>query len=49
MLPRLFGLGDPAAYAAMSKGASPYGDGHAAGRIVATLADVAGERLVSAA
>jgi UDP-N-acetylglucosamine 2-epimerase (non-hydrolysing) len=27
-------LGDPAAYARMATGASPYGDGHAAGRIV---------------
>jgi UDP-N-acetylglucosamine 2-epimerase (non-hydrolysing) len=30
-------LDDPAAYAAMATGASPYGDGHAAGRIVAIL------------
>ncbi|HSR64643.1 MAG TPA: UDP-N-acetylglucosamine 2-epimerase (non-hydrolyzing) [Xanthomonadaceae bacterium] len=32
-------LDDPAAYAAMAKGASPYGDGHAARRIVAVLRD----------
>ena len=31
-------LDDPAAHAAMAKGVSPYGDGHAAGRIVAILA-----------
>ncbi|MBY0275925.1 UDP-N-acetylglucosamine 2-epimerase (non-hydrolyzing) [Candidatus Binatia bacterium] len=31
-------LTDPAAYAAMARGVSPYGDGHAAGRIVAVLA-----------
>jgi UDP-N-acetylglucosamine 2-epimerase (non-hydrolysing) len=30
-------LTDPAAYAAMAKGTSPYGDGHAAGRIAAIL------------
>ena len=30
-------LDDPAAYAAMAKGVSPYGDGHAAGRIAAVL------------
>jgi len=32
-------LDDPQAYAAMAKGSSPYGDGHAAGRIVAVLRD----------
>lgn len=32
-------LDDPAAHAAMATGASPYGDGHAAGRIVAALQD----------
>ncbi len=31
-------LDDPSAYTAMARGVSPYGDGHAAGRIVATLA-----------
>jgi UDP-N-acetylglucosamine 2-epimerase (non-hydrolysing) len=31
-------LSDPSAYAAMSRGASPYGDGHAASRIVAAVA-----------
>jgi UDP-N-acetylglucosamine 2-epimerase (non-hydrolysing) len=31
-------LDDPAAYAAMAKGTSPYGDGHAAERIVGILA-----------
>jgi UDP-N-acetylglucosamine 2-epimerase (non-hydrolysing) len=30
-------LGDPAAHAAMARGVSPYGDGHAAGRIAAIL------------
>jgi UDP-N-acetylglucosamine 2-epimerase (non-hydrolysing) len=30
-------LDDPRAYAAMARGSSPYGDGHAAGRIVETL------------
>ena len=30
-------LDDPAAHAAMAKGVSPYGDGHAAGRIVGIL------------
>jgi UDP-N-acetylglucosamine 2-epimerase (non-hydrolysing) len=30
-------LDNPKAYAAMAKGISPYGDGHAAGKIVATL------------
>jgi len=30
-------LDDPAAYAAMARGVSPYGDGHAAGRIVGVL------------
>jgi UDP-N-acetylglucosamine 2-epimerase (non-hydrolysing) len=30
-------LDDPRAYAAMARGVSPYGDGHAAGRIVAVL------------
>lgn len=30
-------LDDPSAYAAMARGVSPYGDGHAAGRIVARL------------
>ena len=30
-------LSDPAAYAAMARGTSPYGDGHAAGRIAAIL------------
>ncbi len=42
-------LDDTAAYAAMSKGASPYGDGRAAGRIVGIIAGLAGTRLVSAA
>jgi len=31
-------LRDPAAYGRMAQGASPYGDGHAAGRIVARIA-----------
>ncbi len=31
-------LDDPAHYAALARGASPYGDGHAAGRIVAACA-----------
>lgn len=35
-------LNDPAAYRAMAVGASPYGDGHAASRIVAALARVLG-------
>ena len=30
-------LGDPAAYARMARAANPYGDGHAAERIVAWL------------
>jgi UDP-N-acetylglucosamine 2-epimerase (non-hydrolysing) len=30
-------LDDPRAYAAMARGVSPYGDGHAADRIVAVL------------
>lgn len=36
-------LDDPGAYAAMARPASPYGDGHAAGRIVAALAGAAVE------
>ena len=32
-------LSDPAAYAEMAKGVSPYGDGNAAGRIVASLVE----------
>ena len=32
-------LDDPAAYSAMARGVSPYGDGHAAERIVALLAE----------
>ena len=32
-------LEDPAAYAEMARGTSPYGDGHAAGRIAAILRD----------
>ena len=35
-------LDDPGAYAGMAKGVSPYGDGHAAGRI----ADILGRDLV---
>ena len=34
-------LDDPAAYAAMARGVSPYGDGHAAGRIVRVLREEA--------
>ena len=33
---------DPAAYRAMARGVSPYGDGHAAGRIVAAVAQYLG-------
>jgi UDP-N-acetylglucosamine 2-epimerase (non-hydrolysing) len=40
-------LDDPAAYAAMAKGVSPYGDGHAAARIVAVLARDAVPRIAS--
>ena len=32
-------LDDPAAYKAMARGVSPYGDGHAAERIVRVLRD----------
>ena len=35
-------LNDPDAYRAMARGASPYGDGHASGRIVAAVADALG-------
>jgi UDP-N-acetylglucosamine 2-epimerase (non-hydrolysing) len=35
-------LGDPSAYRAMARGASPYGDGRAAGRIVAAVARALG-------
>jgi UDP-N-acetylglucosamine 2-epimerase (non-hydrolysing) len=37
-------LDDPAAYAAMAGADNPYGDGHAAERIVAALEHVRGER-----
>ncbi len=33
-------LDDPAAYGSMAKGVSPYGDGHAAKRIVRALARI---------
>ena len=35
-------LNDPSAYRAMARGASPYGDGRAAGRIVAAVAHMLG-------
>jgi UDP-N-acetylglucosamine 2-epimerase (non-hydrolysing) len=39
-------LDDPAAYRAMAKGVSPYGDGHAAERIADVLQDVRSPRPV---
>lgn len=42
-------LDDPAAYAEMAKGVSPYGDGHAAARIVAVLEEHAREAAVARA
>ena len=42
-------LDDPAAYAAMAKGASPYGDGKAAGRIAEVVAGLVADRTAPAA
>ena len=42
-------LDDPAAYGAMAKGASPYGDGKAAQRIADVVASLVADRAAPAA